>query len=181
MDHKDKLSHMTIFLHWIVALTMIALTAVGFYMTFNHSYGLYPYHKAIGVIILLFAVIRVVWRYRLGWPEPVREYPKIEHSVAHAAHWILILATVLMPISGMMGSGAGGHGISIFGLELVPSNYQDDKAIPFNETVASIGHVLHTWLGYILAATIALHLLGAFKHHWVDKDLTLKRMLGKRA
>ena len=86
--------------------------------------------------------------------------------------------TVVYPISGMMMSGAGGHGIYVFGLELVAANYDEvsGKAIPLNEQLASIGHTLHSSLVPVLIALILLHILGALKHHFIDKDQTISRM-----
>ncbi len=180
MDTPQKLSPTTIFLHWIIALTMIALTTIGFYMALDHVYALYDWHKALGVIIFAFILVRVWWRIKNRWPVPVREYPPLEHRLAHIMHWVLIISTVLMPISGMMMSGIGGHGIHIFGWSLVPENLNPTtgEAIAFNLTLSQLGEETHEILGYILAVAIVLHAVGAIKHHIIDKDCTLRRMIG---
>ena len=182
MENKDKLSRVTITLHWIVALAMITMVAIGFYMMSQHAFGLISYHKSMGVIVLVVAFVRVLWRYHQGWPEPVRRYPRFEHLLAHAVHWILILATLLMPLSGLVSSVVGGKGISVFGVVLIAANRgADGKPVAFNEFIANAGGAIHTILAYVLLVAIILHVIGALKHHWIDKDDTLKRMLGRRS
>lgn len=182
----DKLTTTTIILHWLVGVTMIAMLVVGIYMEENEVYSLYPIHKSIGVIVFIVAAIRIVWRYNNGWPTRLSggdsSYKKLEHFVAKLVHWILIIATVLMPISGMMLSGVGGHGISVFGLDLLAMNPDPNKVgavLPFSESLAQLGHSIHETAGKVIIATLVLHLVGALKHHFVDKDGTLKRMLNK--
>jgi cytochrome b561 len=98
--------------------------------------------------------------------------------MAKLVHWGLITLTALYPASGMMMSGAGGHGIYIFGVELLASNYDEltDKAVALNETIASIGHTLHEALTGVLIFLIVVHVAGAIKHHIIDKDETITRM-----
>ena len=89
-----------------------------------------------------------------------------------------IIAKVLYPISGMMMSGAGGHGLSVFGFELLAQNVDpiSGKKVVLNETIASIGHNLHGKLVWIVIGIIVLHAVGALKHHFIDKDETIRRM-----
>lgn len=183
-DSFEQLSRKTIVLHWLVGIGIIGLMATGIYMEENEVYALYPLHKSIGVLIILPVLWRIVWRKKNGWPKPVRDYSNIEQRLSKIVHWALIIGTALMPISGMMMSVAGGHGLDFFGLELVvrnadPANPQE--VIALNPTAAQIGHILHGLGGKIILAAIALHLVGALKHHVFDKDRTLKRMLGSTA
>ena len=85
-----------------------------------------------------------------------------------------------MPILGMMNSGFGGHGIMVFGWQLVarnPDPANPEGVLAYHPLLQTIGHTGHYWLGYILIATIALHIAGALKHHFFDRDKTLLRML----
>lgn len=87
-----------------------------------------------------------------------------------------------MPISGMMMSGFGGHGIFIFGFELVAMNpvpANPNEVIATNAQLAGIGHEMHGFIGEVLIFAIVLHVVGAVKHHVIDKDNTLRRMLGR--
>ncbi|WP_371414902.1 cytochrome b [Hydrogenovibrio sp. JE_KL2] len=181
MDTYSKLSKQTIFLHWVVATFMIALLAVGVYMHETKSFFLYSWHKSFGVLIVVFVVWRIVNRMKNGWLEPVRQYTPVEITLSKIVHWLLIIGTILMPISGMMMSGLGGYGIPFFGLELVAPNPNPDdptKMIPLNAPLAQAGKVVHSLAGDILIGAVALHIAGALKHHFIDKDNTLNRMKG---
>lgn len=181
MDTYHKLSKQTVFLHWIVAVGIIGLLAVGIYMHETESFFLYPWHKSFGVLILFFVIWRIINRIKNGWLEPVQKYTHIEITLSKIVHWLLIIGTLLMPISGMMMSGFGGHGIPFFGLEILARNPNPDdpsKVIALNEPLAKVGHVLHGLGGNILIGAILLHIAGALKHHLIDKDGTLNRMKG---
>lgn len=181
MDNQQQLSPLTIFLHWIIALTMIGLTGVGLYMSTYEYYPLYDWHKSFGVVILAFVLVRIWWRVKNGWPVPVRAYPVLEHRLAQLTHWVLIVSTLLMPISGMMYSGLGGYGVKVFGWVLIPGNKNPEtgQTEPFHAGLSGLGEAVHHWLGYILIAAIVLHIAGALKHHVFDKDQTLRRMFGR--
>ena len=173
-----SLTKKTKLLHIIIALSMICLLIVGLYMSETETYSLYPIHKSVGVIVFVFAVFRIIHRIKEGWPEPVSEASKFQQLIAKLVHWGLISLTAIYPISGMMMSGGGGHGISVFGVDLLASNYNEvtGEAIALNEEIASIGHTLHGTLTWVLIGLIVLHVAGALKHHFIDKDDTIKRM-----
>ena len=182
-DTRDKLSSMTIFLHWIVGVLMIGLLATGVYMVETEGYWLYDWHKSFGVTIALFVIWRVLWRIKNGWPEHVGDYTSFEQVTAKLVHWLLITGTVLMPISGFLMSSMGGHGVAVFGWELFhhnPDPADPNKVIPINGAVAGTAHSLHWIAGYCMIAGVVLHVVGAVKHHAMDKDGTLRRMLGQR-
>ncbi len=182
-DTKDKLSRLTIALHWLVGITIIGLIAVGIYMTENEAFALYPIHKSIGVLVFALVVWRVVWRAMNGWPRSVGDYSTLERISAKVVHWTLIVGTVLFPISGFIMSAAGGHGVAVFGLELVAANpdpANPGEVIALNGGMAQFARTLHGVLGNVMIAAILLHIAGAFKHHLFDRDGTLRRMLGAR-
>lgn len=173
-----ELSKTTKILHSIVALGMIGLLIVGIYMHETKTFALYDIHKSLGMIILCFALYRVVVRITEGWPQPLAKMGLLQLAVAKITHWGLIITTVLFPVSGMMMSGAGGHGLFVFGVELLAKNTDPStgKTLVLNETLASLGHNLHGTLPLVLILLIVLHVVGALKHHFIDKDDTLKRM-----
>jgi len=180
MNDNSTLTKTTIVLHWLVGLTIISLIAVGLYMSENEVWDLYPIHKSIGILLFLVILYRFFRRMKRGWPQPVSQYQKHEIILSKIIHWVLIIGTLMFPISGMMMSGAGGHGLSIFGLDLLASNYDAaGEAIALNATLADLGHETHEVLGTVMMVAIGLHIIGALKHHLIDKDNTLKRMLGK--
>ena len=182
MDTKDKLSPLTISLHWAVALVMIGMIAVGFYMASTEAWALYPIHKSIGVLIFFVVLVRIVWRIKNGWPITVGDAARVQLIAAKIVHWVLILGTLFMPLSGMLMSAAGGHGIEVFGLELIamnPDPANQGEVLAHIPALASLGHEVHELLGLALVGAVVLHVIGALKHHILDKDITLTRMLGK--
>lgn len=180
-DTKDTLSPITIALHWLIALTIITLMAVGWYMQTYEVYSLYGWHKSFGILIFAFIAVRVVWRLMQGFPEPVSPMDKLQHMVSKVVHWVLLLGTLAFPLSGMMMSGAGGHGLDLFGVELLAKNVDavTGKVAPLNADVASMGKSVHGIMLWVFIVAIALHIAGALKHHLFDKDRTLLRMLGR--
>jgi cytochrome b561 len=182
MDTKNHLSPITIGLHWVIAITIVGLIGLGLFMTNLELYDYYDTHKSIGILISIVIVLRVIWRIKQGWPEPVSEYEKHEVIMAKIVHWILIISTVLMPVSGMLYSGASGHGFGVFGFEILrenPDPIKPGEVIPLSEFWSNVGQTCHDYIGYLLILAIVLHVVGALKHHLIDKDLTLLRMLGK--
>lgn len=178
----SRLSRVTIGFHWVVAIAMISLVAAGFIMKYLEVWFLYPIHKSIGVLALLVVVPRVLWRLKEGWPSPASSYQRHEQLLSKCVHWILIVATVAMPLSGMLLSAASGHGFGVFQVPIFPANHSPEnpaEVVALSETGYAIGAVIHQWLGIILAASVVLHIVGALKHHVVDKDGTLRRMLGR--
>lgn len=177
-DSREKLTRTTVGLHWIIAFGMIAMLAVGLYIEDlergpERSF-LIGLHKSFGVLILILAMGRILWRWRNGFPINLSAMPPWQDLAARTTHWLLLIGTVLMPITGAMMSIGSGYGIAVFGLELVP------RSTVKYETMAGVGRTAHWIAGYALIAAILLHIAGAAKHHVVDKDGTLRRMLGAR-
>ena len=182
-DSIETLSSLTRTLHWCVAIGIFALLGVGVYMTDQKDYSLYPIHKSVGFLFFWLILLRVFWRMVNGWPHPTLDshFSKKEHTLSLIVHWTLLLSTLLMPISGLLMSSMGGHGIYVFGLEIFPNNPDPSnlqKVLPLNSMLAGMGKNMHDWVSSILMAAIALHIAGVLKHHVMDKDSTLKRMMG---
>lgn len=176
---KRELGMVTIGLHWLVAISILTMLCLGLYMTAKQVWFLYPYHKSVGLLLVPIIVIRVIWRLKQGWPVPISHYSSIEQRLAKMTHWLLLILIVLMPLTGMIYSGASGHGFGIFGLELFTHQYTEaGQPIPYSESWRDFGQTAHRYLGNCLIALIVLHIVGALKHHFIDKDSTLKRMLG---
>jgi len=181
-DTEKKFSRKTLILHWLVGLTMIALLASGVYMAENKVYALYGWHKSFGIVVFFFALWRVVWRIRNGWPTTLGEPSALMHGLAKLVHYLLLIGTVLMPLSGFIMSVMGGHGAVLFGLELIAQNpdpANPSEVLPLNGTLAGLAHQIHGLAGDLLIIGVLLHVAGAYKHHLFDKDGTLRRMLGQ--
>lgn len=176
-DTREKLSGQTVALHWIIALGFIATFAIGL------AAGAFPraqrapvmmLHDSIGLAILVLAVWRSIVRLASGFPDYVGAYSSIEKLMAKAAHWALLAATLAVPLTGLIEPWARGQSVPFFGLFTLP------PMLPQDRSLAHFGEELHESLAYIAAAIIVLHVVGALKHHLVDQDGTLRRMLGAR-
>ena len=183
LDTANQFSSTTVILHWLVGIGVIAMLMIGVYMTQTETFALYPWHKSIGVTIFFIVIARVAWRIKNGWHEPVGNYPNYERMLAKTVHWVLLIGTVLMPLSGFLMSSLGGTGVAVFGLELVarnPDPVDPRKVIAHNEALAGFFRGVHGLVAWALIIGTLLHIAGAFKHHLVDKDGTLRRMFGAR-
>ena len=182
-DTLQKLSGVSVALHWIVGVTIIALLTVGWGMATFEIDFLYTPHKSVGILIFAVILARVWWRAINGFPKAHGNPPKWQEFAARAVHCVLLIGSILMPITGIGMSVQGGNGLEIFSLELLAENIDpaSGETIAINAAMAGAAHNAHNIIGKIMMATIAIHILGALKHHLIDKDNTLRRMLGKSA
>ena len=157
------------------------MLGLGLYLDDMDEGPLYDYllglHKACGVMVLLFAFVRFFKRMHGGFPPHATgvTLPETHAKLARGVHWLLLLATLIMPLSGLIGSTAGGYPVDVFGLFMIPASTTP------NETLASLAFLVHGLVANLLMVALLLHVGGALKHHFKDKDATLKRMFGMRA
>jgi cytochrome b561 len=190
LDSKQKFSHATVSLHWLVAATIFFLWPLGYYMATVRAYKFWPLHQSTGTVLFVVILIRLIWRFRNGWPQPVSVYSRAEQLLAKTVHWTLALAMVVMPLSGLLSGYAGGYDVTVFGWQIIPDvpNHaivaadaiHKLKVIPRSEAMHDFLQQVHIVFAWILAGAVALHVAGALKHHLVDRDGTLRRMLGAR-
>ena len=163
-------------LHWTMAAMLIGMLALGVYMhelpLSPEKFELYALHKSIGVTVLALALFRLGWRMFDRPPAPVASIPPEQAKLAAAAHWALYFCMVAMPITGWCMAAASGTPVDLFDTGLLlpnPVSADDDLRIAFR--------ILHDMVGKLLMALIVIHLGAALKHHFHDKDATLRRML----
>lgn len=167
--------------HWLGALLFSGVILVGLYLAYSGVEGeerapIMAMHRATGTVLLLFALWRVWWRIRQGFPAPVAGVPAWQVSASRVAHWGLIFCMLAMPLSGVfLMSLLGGRPINIYGLFTIPP-------IMDIQGIRPIGRQIHGLVAYAFIALIGLHILATLKHALVDRDGTLARMLkGKPA
>ena len=151
-----------------MALVIIGLIAMGWAMKemkgLPLSRGeLYALHKSFGVIALTLIALRIALRLTSRVPPLPDSLPPSERLGAHIGHLLLYLGMIFVPVSGFVMSMAGGHGIKFFGTPL-PNVMAVDKKL------AGLAHEIHELLPYLLLGVIALHVAGALKHRFLDKD-----------
>lgn len=173
MEQIDSYHVFSKVIHWVTALLILGLLFIGFYMSSlafsEDKLSLYGWHKSFGLLVLMLAGVRVVWHVVKRKPAPLRTHKKWEHMIARLAHIFLYLALFIMPLSGWVMSSAGDFTVKFFGLD-VPDLTQKNEALFQNS------RQIHEILAYTLLLIVGLHMVGALKHHFIDRDRTLRRM-----
>ena len=162
-------------LHWLIALIVIGLLALGLYMTglkaSPDKLNLYALHKSVGATVLILVALRLGWRLNGTRVTPLLTHRKWEKFLAHGTHFLLYAALFVMPLTGWIGSSAKGYTVSVFGLFTLPDLVGESKQL------AKLCYRIHDTVAWTLIGLIALHVAGALKHHLFDRDATLRRMM----
>ncbi|GGY11381.1 cytochrome b [Massilia dura] len=163
-------------LHWLIALLIVAAFTLGLVMVDIPGFTptklkYFSWHKWLGVTVLALAALRLLWR--LG-NRPPRHAPGMaawQTRAADGTHVLLYILMFAVPLSGYLYTTAAGVPVVYLGLWQIPSLFEADTALK-----ATLKPV-HYWLNMALAASVAMHVAAALKHHFVDRDDVLKRML----
>lgn len=165
-------------LHWLIALMIIGLFALGQYMNdlsmSPSKLQLYSWHKWAGVTVFLLVLIRLGWRLLHTPPALPAQMSKPQRLASHIGHAVLYLLMLAIPISGWLMSSAKGYQTVWFGVVPLPDLIGKDKQI--GEALVE----LHESLNGLLMLIVAIHALAALKHHFIDRDDVLIRMLPSR-
>jgi len=169
-----------IVLHWLIAILIIGAFTLGLVMT--DIPGISPaklryfsWHKWTGVTVLLLACLRLLWRLKNRPPALPDAMPAWQRGAAHGLHHLLYVFIFAVPLSGYCYTLAAGIPVVYFGLFQLP------VFIAKNPALAETLKPIHYWLNMSMAALVALHVLAALKHHFLDRDGTLRRMLPGRS
>ncbi|MEM6384600.1 MAG: cytochrome b/b6 domain-containing protein [Pseudomonadota bacterium] len=171
--------------HWLTALLILALIPSGIianglpYDTpeaLAQKAQLFSIHKTMGVVLFAVALLRILWALSQPKPKSLQPDRKAEHFLAATAHWVLYGSLVLVPLSGWMHHAA----TEGFAPILLPIG-QGLPFVPKSTLVADISASLHIIFERVLVVALFLHVAGALKHHFIDRDVTLKRMWFGRA
>lgn len=195
MSTTTRYTKTAVILHWLIAIAIFGMFALGWFMeglpkegakqmaydVFN--FGIYTWqladaatprtfyfnlHKSIGVTILGLIIIRVLWRVTHKPPALLSSYKVWERKLATGVHHLLYLLMVALPVSGIIMATYSKYGIKWFGYPLIKGLDNNAARESFKE--------IHELIGIVILVMLILHIAGALKHHYVDKDDTLKRM-----
>lgn len=184
-----------IVLHWLVGLLLLAMLALGFYMqgvpknlpdivavdmfdlgiyTLQLSESMSPrafyfnLHKSIGVTLLVLIAFRVFWRVTHAAPDFPANMQTWEKKVATAAHNVLYLLMLAMPVAGLLMTMNSKYGLLWFGVRVFDG--------VDNPQLRDFFKGAHELIAYALLTLIVLHVLAALKHKFVDKDSIMSRI-----
>lgn len=162
-------------LHWFIALLIISQIFLGFFLHHLESKALircgFFIHKSLGITLLFFAIILILWRlmnHKPAWPNTMALW---ERFAAHLVHILLYLVILIMPLSGWIISAASSHPPSFWGLFRLP--------LPFfvSNNLASFFHDLHITCAWLLSTLIIIHTLAVLKHVFINRDDVLQKIL----
>jgi len=184
-----------IILHWLIAIFIALMFVLGWYMAElpkeapkQMAYdlfdlGVYTWqvaeeisprtfyfnlHKSLGLTVLALIVLRILWRITHTPPAALSSYKAIEKKVATATHHSLYLLMLAVPVTGLTMAINSKYGVKWFGIDVI--------AGLDNKPVRDFFECAHEFVGIVLLVLIGIHLLGALKHKFIDKDNTMSRM-----
>jgi len=168
-------------LHWFGALAIVAMLALGLYMTeadleAARKFDLYQLHKALGWLTLVLTVVRIVVRAVKAAPESLPTISPMTRGLARVGHFLLYALALIVGLTGWVriSSAIIPIPIDLFGLVNVPD------IATMNLGLSDLMASAHRFAAYALAVLVALHAAAALKHHFVGRDATLRRMVGAR-
>jgi cytochrome b561 len=184
-----------IVLHWLIAIFIALMFVLGWYMAELpkeapkqlaydlFDLGVYTWqlaeeasprtfyfnlHKSLGLTVLALIFLRVLWRITHTPPAALSSYKAIEKKVATATHHSLYLLMLAVPVTGLIMAINSKYGVKWFGIDVI--------AGLDNKPVRDFFECTHEFVGIVLLVLIGIHLLGALKHKFIDKDDTMSRM-----
>lgn len=169
-DHHDST---TILLHWLTALLIVTLFALGEIWGFLPRGGaqstLKSLHVSLGVLLILAVLARLFWRAACARRLPTE--PGLMGRAAEAMHGVLYVLMIAMIVSGPLKRWTFGHGLNVFWLFTIPP----PLALP--RTWHAGASLVHFWAGWAIIGLAGLHALAALFHHYALRDGVLRRIL----
>lgn len=177
-NNTDRYGIVSILFHWVTALTVFGLFALGYWMVGLGYYDTWYHrapeiHKSIGMLLLILTVARLAWRHISPAPKALVTHGTMVRRASKAGHLLLYLGLLAVMFAGYFISTADGVGVSVFGWFTIPA------AVSQGASQADLAGVIHRYLAWGLVIFAVAHGLAAIKHHVIDRDRTLVRMLGR--
>lgn len=165
-------------LHWTMALAILAMCLIGITMinlpTSPLKIDLFRFHKSLGLLLLLLAIIRLFWRVLEPAPQLPDDLSAKEKFLARAGQTMIYVLLILIPVSGWVIHSAANLTEQWFGLFVIPSITNPNIEI---EAYAKTAHLA---LIVILGLAVSAHVAAALRHHYINKNNILNNMLGRK-
>lgn len=166
------------FFHWLIALLIIGNMGLGYWAD---SLSLSPtkveafyWHKTTGLTVLWLAVLRLLWRFTNPAPRLPPGMAGWERFLAHASHFLLYVLMIAMPVSGWIINSTANFPLDLYGVIPVPDLVPKG---PNESAIGDVAKAAHYWMFIAICVLLVLHVAGALKHHVINGDPVLKRML----
>lgn len=171
-----------ILLHWLIALLILALLALGYIMTRPDidpalQFSLFQWHKSFGMLVLALALVRAVQWAMSVKVAAVSSLSGLERVLSSTTHKLLLVLGVLVPLAGWVIASVSPLGIPTFMFDLFVVPH---LPLAQSEGAETLWSEVHATLAYTLLCLVVLHALAAFYHHLWRRDDVLMRMLGRR-
>lgn len=159
--------------HWLMALAIFGLFALGWWMVGLDYYSVYYHsapdlHRSAGILLLIALLGRMAWRLINVKPDDAELTP-VERKAAHLVHLGFYPLLLALMLSGYFISTPDGRLIDVFGLFSVPSIIQQ-------KGLEDTAGLVHRVLAYVTVGLAVVHTIAALKHHFKDKSSILTRM-----
>ena len=178
LNSQQHYGAVAIAFHWLMALLLIGLVAMGLYMVSLPDAGydvwkirLILVHKELGILALVIAAPRLLWRFANALPRLVDTLPDWQKVLARFVHLCFYGLMFALPLTGWVMSSASGIPVSVLGLVTLPDPVGRSDLL-FQTYIR-----LHAALAFLLIACMLAHIGAAVRHHFFLRDATLKRML----
>ncbi len=163
-------------IHWVIAILVIGMVIFGLYLGYlpdNSPYKgmLINLHKSVGMTILILMLFRLYWRIIDRLPVLPITVPSWEKKAAHSVQACFYIVLLIMPISGWIMSSFGGHPVMFWGL------FNARLPVSKNTVLAGNFFTVHSVVAWMIVGLLVLHIGAAFKHHFIEKNNVLRRML----
>ncbi len=180
-----RYTRLAILLHWTMALFLVFNIGLAWSVDYLPDGAVRPVidvHKSIGITLLGLMLVRVLWRISHPPPPLILKYSAWERHVAHGAHLLLYALMLALPLSGWLHDSAwkdaATHPMRLFGLVPWPRIHLITALDPATkERLHTVFGRMHAWFADALVALFVVHVLGALKHQWIDREPELQRML----
>ena len=185
MNESQRYTRTAMSLHWLIAILIIVNVILALTDDFwpeGWERYVIDLHKSIGITVLGLAILRLLWRVTHRPPALPKSFPTLERGAAHTAHLLLYVLIFALPLSGWAHDSAwvaaASHPMKLYFLVPWPRIGYFMALDPQTKDVlhTQLGE-LHTWLGYVLYVVLFLHVAGALKHEFIDRESVLRRML----
>jgi cytochrome b561 len=177
MNTSDQFGLIARLLHWLIAVLVIGMLLAGTTILFLPSGGIKNFainmHKSFGVTVLVVMIARLLWRITNPQPSDLSDNLLFNY-LSRLVHVVLYLLLFIQPMVGILMSQAFGYPVSVFGLFTLP------RLIWHSKSLARFLLQVHGAAAVLLTAVILLHVAAALKHHFIDRDRTLMRMIEGR-